>query len=117
MNSKEDFIYAGVMSRAVRQAYAAGEEDEAMEPIVLTDQDGRPVGRIQNGDYVIFYDIRGEREIELTRALTEKDFPEFSTGGMTAHFVTMIEYVESLVKVLMKRPHEYKPVRTPVPAD
>lgn len=105
MNTREDFIYAGVMSRAVKQAYIAGEEDEAMEPIVLTDRGGRPAGRIKDGDYVIFYDIRGEREIELTEAMTEKDFTEFSTGGMTAHFVTMIEYAGHLdVKVAFPPP-------------
>ena len=43
-----------VMARAVRDAYARGEEDEALEPLTLVDQDARPVGRIQNGDYVIF---------------------------------------------------------------
>ena len=39
--------------------------DEALEPIVLTDGNGQPGGRIKDGDYVIFYDIRGEREVQL----------------------------------------------------
>jgi 2,3-bisphosphoglycerate-independent phosphoglycerate mutase len=56
------------MAEAVRSAYRAGQEDEALEPLVRVDQAGRPVGSIQDGDCVIFYDIRGEREIELTSA-------------------------------------------------
>jgi TonB family protein len=58
------------MAEAVRAAYRAGQEDEAMEPLVRVDPAGKPVGSIRDGDYVIFYDIRGEREVELTAAFT-----------------------------------------------
>jgi len=80
------------MAEAVRAAYRAGEEDEAMEPRVLVDAGGRPVGRIGDGDYVIFYDIRGEREVELTRAFTDRDFPHFSRPPIRTHWATMIQY-------------------------
>ena len=65
------------MAEAVRAAYRRGEEDEAMEPMVRVDEEGKPIGRIGDGDYVIFYDIRGEREIELTASFTEASFPHF----------------------------------------
>jgi 2,3-bisphosphoglycerate-independent phosphoglycerate mutase len=52
-----------VMADAVRAAYRAGQDDEQLEPLVLVDDGGTPIGRIQDGDYVIFYDLRGEREI------------------------------------------------------
>ncbi|MBN1876065.1 MAG: alkaline phosphatase family protein [Anaerolineae bacterium] len=88
------------MAEAVRAAYANGEEDEALEPIVRVNSDGELVGRIQDGDYVIFYDIRGEREIELTSAFVASDFPHFSRKSMQVHFATMIEYAKDLpVKV------------------
>jgi 2,3-bisphosphoglycerate-independent phosphoglycerate mutase len=80
------------MAEAVRAAYRAGQEDEAMEPQVRVDAAGQPVGSIQDGDYVIFYDIRGEREIELTAAFVERDFPHFARPPMSVHFATMIEY-------------------------
>lgn len=80
------------MAEAVRAAYQAGQEDEALEPLVRVDRDGRPVGSIQDGDYVIFYDIRGEREIELSAAFVDRDFPHFPRPSMTVPFVTMIEY-------------------------
>jgi 2,3-bisphosphoglycerate-independent phosphoglycerate mutase len=90
-------LQPGVMSRAVREAYARGEEDEALEPLVLVDRDGRPMGRIQDGDYVIFYDIRGEREIELTRSFVDPDFDEFATDkDLNVHFATMIQYDRTL---------------------
>ena len=41
------------MAEAVWAAYRAGEEDEALEPLVLVDGSGRPVGRVGDGDYLI----------------------------------------------------------------
>jgi len=80
------------MAEAVRAAYRAGQEDETLEPLVLVDQAGQPVGSIQDGDYVIFYDIRGEREIELTSAFVDRDFAHFTRKPMLVGFATMIEY-------------------------
>jgi 2,3-bisphosphoglycerate-independent phosphoglycerate mutase len=86
------------MAEAVRAAYQAGEEDEAMEPMVLVNGTGEPLGRISDGDYVIFYDIRGEREIELTSAFVADEFPHFSRFPIKVHFATMIEYANGLVE-------------------
>ena len=80
------------MAEAVRAAYRAGQEDEALEPQVRVNQAGKPVGSIQDGDYVIFYDIRGEREIELTLAFVDQDFAHFTRKPMSVGFSTMIEY-------------------------
>ncbi len=84
------------MADAVRAAYRAGEDDEAMEPLVLVDADGEPLGRIQDGDYVIFYDLRGEREIELTSSFTDPGLNHFPRTAMRVHFLTMIEYDRNL---------------------
>ena len=77
------------MSQAVLERYSLGEDDEAMEPMVL-DRDGTPVGRIGDGDYVIFYDIRGERERKgcgaLTFAVTESRWE-----GDVYHQVSFVE--------------------------
>jgi 2,3-bisphosphoglycerate-independent phosphoglycerate mutase len=89
------------MVEAIQRAYKAGQQDEALEPIVLADSSGQPLGRFEKGDYVIFYDIRGEREIELTRSLINKEFRLFPVEkDLDLNFVTMIEYDPSLdVKV------------------
>jgi len=80
------------LAEAVRAAYRAGEDDEAMEPLVCVDAAGEPIGRIGDGDYVIFYDIRGEREIELTQAFVDADFSPFPTAPIDTQWATMIEY-------------------------
>jgi 2,3-bisphosphoglycerate-independent phosphoglycerate mutase len=85
-----DQAYA--LASAVRAAYRAGEDDEMMEPLVRVDDGGKPLGRIQDGDCVIFYDIRGEREIELTRAFVDEGFPHFRREPITTQWVTMVEY-------------------------
>ena len=92
----DDQVYP--LAEGVRAAYRAGEDDETMEPLVRVDDDGKPIGRIQDGDYVIFYDIRGEREIELTEAFVadEGEFPHFDRAPITTHWATMIEYHPNL---------------------
>jgi 2,3-bisphosphoglycerate-independent phosphoglycerate mutase len=87
--------------KAVQRAYQAGQEDEALEPLVAVDSSGHPLGMFEKGDYVIFYDIRGEREIELTQSLIHKEFSPFPVEkDLGLNFVTMIEYDSSLdVKV------------------
>jgi len=40
-------------------------------------EDGKPVGTINDGDSVVFYNFRGDRAIEISRAFEEKDFGKF----------------------------------------
>jgi 2,3-bisphosphoglycerate-independent phosphoglycerate mutase len=85
------------MSDAIRNKYQEGQEDETLLPLVLTDRQGNPAGRISQGDSVIFYNIRGEREVELTRSLTEDNFAEFPVvANLNLNFATMIEYQKGL---------------------
>ncbi len=84
------------MSEAVRSAYRAGEDDEQMEPFTLVDAAGQPVGRFQDGDYVIFYNIRGEREVELSQALVDETFEHFRRPPIRLRMSTMIQYDPSL---------------------
>jgi 2,3-bisphosphoglycerate-independent phosphoglycerate mutase len=82
------------MARAVQAAYQAGEDDdETLEPRVLAGGDGKPIGRFRDGDYVIFYNLRGEREVELCQSLLDKDFAHFAVEkNLRLNMVTMIPY-------------------------
>ena len=97
MNGSKDAKRDIPMVEAIRLAYKAGQEDEALEPLVAVGSDGTPVGRFRDKDSVIFYDIRGEREIEITESLTDSRFDHFQTEkNIRLHFVTMIEYSSAL---------------------
>ena len=65
------------LAEAVRGLYTEGQSDYSLEPIVLTDANSIPVGRIEDDDAVIFCCRRGEREIQLTEAFTEQEVDLF----------------------------------------
>ncbi len=68
---------AAALADAVRELYREGQTDYALEPIVLVDAQGNPIGRIQDGDAVIFCCRRGERQIQLTEAFVEREWDRF----------------------------------------
>lgn len=50
--------------------------DQDLPPFVIADASG-PVGPIRDGDSVIFFNFRGDRAIEISRAFEEDDFDKF----------------------------------------
>lgn len=50
--------------------------DQYLDPFVIA-ENGKPIGTIQDGDAVVFFNFRGDRAIELSRAFDEKEFSEF----------------------------------------
>lgn len=81
---------------AVQAAYTRGETDEFVKPIVLTDEHGRPLARVQDGDAVIFFNFRADRARQITRAFTQKDFDGFPRPERIAlsDYVCMTLYEE-----------------------
>jgi 2,3-bisphosphoglycerate-independent phosphoglycerate mutase len=67
--------------------------DQYLDPFVIVDEDDTPVGKIQDGDSVVFFNFRGDRAIEISRAFTEKDFTEFDRGPLPdILYAGMMEY-------------------------
>lgn len=54
-----------------------GITDQDLPPYVITDENNNPVGKIVDNDSVVFFNFRGDRAIEISRAFTEKDFDKF----------------------------------------
>jgi 2,3-bisphosphoglycerate-independent phosphoglycerate mutase len=46
-------------------------------PAFVIAEDGKPVGTIEDSDSVIFFNFRGDRAIEMSRAFEEEDFDKF----------------------------------------
>ena len=67
---------------AVETMYAENPEvnDQYLDPFVIVGDDGEPVGRIEDGDAVIFFNFRGDRAIEISRAFEEEEFDAFDRG-------------------------------------
>jgi 2,3-bisphosphoglycerate-independent phosphoglycerate mutase len=67
--------------------------DQYMDPFVIVDDAGTPVGPIIDGDAVIYFNFRGDRAIEISRAFEEKDFHEFDRGPLgDVLYAGMMEY-------------------------
>ncbi|MDD7592790.1 MAG: 2,3-bisphosphoglycerate-independent phosphoglycerate mutase [Peptoniphilaceae bacterium] len=53
----------------------------------------QPIGRIRDGDAVLFYNFRGDRAIEVSMAFEDDDFPYFDRGERPDVFYAgMLEY-------------------------
>ncbi|MBO4979727.1 MAG: 2,3-bisphosphoglycerate-independent phosphoglycerate mutase, partial [Clostridia bacterium] len=50
--------------------------DQDLPPFVIA-KDGKPVGTVEDGDSVIFYNFRGDRSIEISKAFDDADFDKF----------------------------------------
>jgi 2,3-bisphosphoglycerate-independent phosphoglycerate mutase len=61
----------------VQKSYESGVTDEFVEPATIVDTDGKPIGPLQDGDSVVFFNYRSDRGRQLTRALALDDFDGF----------------------------------------
>ncbi len=66
--------------------------DQYLDSFVIA-SGGQPVGTIQDGDAVLFFNFRGDRAIEISRAFEERDFHEFDRVRVPAVFYAgMMQY-------------------------
>ena len=84
---------------AVQDAYGNGQTDEFVTPIVITDTNGAPRGTVTEEDGIIFFNFRGDRAREITRAFTQSDFSFFkrSPQPKLCQYVCMTRYDEKLI--------------------
>jgi 2,3-bisphosphoglycerate-independent phosphoglycerate mutase len=80
--------------------------DEFIVPTAIVDDDGNPVGPVKDGDAIIFFNFRGDRPRELTRAFIEDDFDGFDRGDkLDLYYATMTDYQKGLCdKVIFPKP-------------
>ena len=64
-------------AEGIKASYEADVTDEFIKPIVITDADGQPLAKIEEGDAVIFMNFRNDRAREITAVLTQNDMPDF----------------------------------------
>jgi len=76
----------------IQKEYNNGITDEFMNPIVMTDDKGKPLATFKSGDVVICFNFRTDRLRQATIALTQQDLPEFGMKTQNLEWYTMTEY-------------------------
>ena len=67
--------------------------DQYLEPFVIVNEAGEPVGRIYDGDAVIVFNFRGDRAIEISQAFENEEFEAFDRGNYPKVFYAgMLQY-------------------------
>ncbi|GJQ61464.1 MAG: putative 2,3-bisphosphoglycerate-independent phosphoglycerate mutase [Melioribacteraceae bacterium] len=82
-------------SEAVKTYYAEDDQmtDQYLESFVVVDDNNEPNGRIFDGDAVIFFNFRGDRAIEISKAFEDENFVEFNrVRKPNVIFAGMMEY-------------------------
>lgn len=84
----------------VRDSYANGVTDEFVIPAHVV-KDGKPVGLIESGDSIIFFNFRPDRARQITRAMSEKNFEGFErkSGFINPVYVCFTRYDASFTNV------------------
>lgn len=85
-------------SEAIEESYKKGATDEFIVPTVII-KDNQPVGKISDGDSVIFFNFRPDRAREISRAIVDTEFTGFERADIKTFFVCLTEYDVTLPNV------------------
>ena len=82
----------------IKESYNQNVTDEFIEPTVLVDEKGEPVGPVRAGDAIIFFNFREDRARQIAKAFTQEDFSDFPRGEKIKDllFISTVDYDESL---------------------
>ncbi|MHC4655165.1 MAG: 2,3-bisphosphoglycerate-independent phosphoglycerate mutase [Planctomycetota bacterium] len=90
-------IKAASAAEAIAKSYEKDVTDEFIEPTCIVNSDNEPIAPIEDGDGVVFFNFRGDRPREITRAFVDADFKEFARPAKPdIHYVCMTEYDATL---------------------
>ena len=81
---------------AMTKSYEQDVTDEFVLPTVITDEAGKPLSLVKEGDSVIFYNFRPDRARELTRAFCDESFNGFERDFMKLTYVCFKNYDETI---------------------
>ncbi|MCQ2135894.1 MAG: 2,3-bisphosphoglycerate-independent phosphoglycerate mutase [Bacteroidales bacterium] len=79
-------------AEGIKASYAAEVTDEFIKPIVITDAQGQPLAKVEEGDAVIFFNFRNDRARELTAVMTQQDMPEQGMKTIPLYWCCLTPY-------------------------
>ncbi len=83
----------------VSRNYEENITDEFMRPIVMKDEHGLLVAKIEADDVVINFNFRTDRGREISEALTQKAFPEQNMRPLNLYYCTLTRYDDTFKEV------------------
>ena len=82
---------------ALESSYDQRVTDEFVIPTVIVDQDEKPVGPIQEGDSVLFFNFRSDRARQIAHAFVDEEVTGFECPiHPRVHFVCMTQYEDTI---------------------
>ncbi|MBI2644871.1 2,3-bisphosphoglycerate-independent phosphoglycerate mutase [Candidatus Uhrbacteria bacterium] len=83
---------------ALKKSYVAKQDDEMLEPVIITDKKDNPLALIGDNDAVIFFNFREDRARQIAKGFVEKDFKNFPKEKVPQNlfFATFTEYEAGL---------------------
>ena len=87
------------INETIKKSYDSGITDEFIEPIVLENEIGKPIGKLEKNDVVIFLNFRNDRVRQLTKAFSQNPIENHKMTPLSLHFVTMTNYDNSFKNI------------------
>ena len=84
---------------SIKQSYKNNITDEFIDPVIMVDDNDKPLATIKENDVVIFFNFRTDRGRELTETLSQKDFHEQNMHKLDLYYVTLTNYDETYQNV------------------
>ncbi|MBO7377412.1 MAG: 2,3-bisphosphoglycerate-independent phosphoglycerate mutase [Clostridia bacterium] len=93
-------IHADNAAEAIEESYKKEVTDEFILPTNVVEH-GKPIGLIEAGDSIVFFNFRPDRAREITRAFSESEFSGFvrKTGFLDPVYVCFTRYDASFTNV------------------
>ncbi|MEW9702270.1 2,3-bisphosphoglycerate-independent phosphoglycerate mutase [Paenibacillus sp. SI8] len=85
--------------KAIIESYEKSVFDEFVMPTVIVGEDGKPVGLVESGDAMVFFNFRPDRAIQLSQVFTNEDFQGFDRGDKAPknlYYVCLTLFSESV---------------------
>ncbi|MBT0812055.1 2,3-bisphosphoglycerate-independent phosphoglycerate mutase [Litoribacter ruber] len=90
---------------AIQKSYDNGVTDEFIRPIIGMNNEGKPLGVIEDKDMVVCFNFRTDRGREITQVLSQRDFDEYQMRKLDLDYITFTNYDETFnnVKVIFDK--------------
>lgn len=95
---------------AITEAYNRGESDEFIQPYAITKK-GESLSMIEDGDAIIFFNLRSDRARQLAKVFVQKEFNKMNPGSFkrkkvfkNLKFIAMTDFGPDLDNILTAFP-------------